>query len=53
MWLNRVTVERNGQASYSSLTDDCLMALGHLQISPTATVLNYGQALFESLSKSG
>ena len=28
MWLNRVTVESNGQASYFSLTDDCLMALG-------------------------
>jgi branched-chain amino acid aminotransferase len=48
MWLNRVTVE-NGQASYSSSTDDCVTDLGYLQISPTATVLNYGQALFEGM----
>lgn len=53
MWLDRVTVEvgkeNEGASAYSSSEDECLVPLGNLELSPTATVLNYGQALFEGL----
>lgn len=49
MWLNRVKVDDSGEADYSASPDDCLTALGNLELSPTATVLNYGQALFEGM----
>lgn len=53
MWVDRVTVEagQEDEASllYSKSEDKCLVPLGYLQMSPTATVLNYGQALFEGL----
>jgi branched-chain amino acid aminotransferase len=45
MWMDRAPVE-SGQASYST---DSLQPLGTLNLSPAATVLNYGQALFEGL----
>lgn len=49
MWLDRVTADTNGSASYSSCTTDCITEMGTLKLSPTATVLNYGQALFEGM----
>jgi branched-chain amino acid aminotransferase len=49
MWLNRVQVDENDEANWSSCTENCLTALGNLELSPTATVLNYGQSLFEGM----
>jgi branched-chain amino acid aminotransferase len=53
MWLDRVSVdsgkEKEAALAYSSKDCQCLVPLGNLQLSPTATVLNYGQALFEGL----
>jgi branched-chain amino acid aminotransferase len=49
MWLNHATVHENGEATYSSSTKECLTALANLQISPAATVFNYGQSLFEGM----
>eukprot|EP00980_Cylindrotheca_fusiformis_P004691 scaffold993_cov110-Cylindrotheca_fusiformis.AAC.1 len=49
MWLDRAQVDVHGDALYSSCTEDCVTEMGALQISPTATVLNYGQALFEGM----
>ncbi|KAL3894815.1 MAG: hypothetical protein SGARI_007633, partial [Bacillariaceae sp.] len=54
MWLNRVTVEPGANdmelsADYSSQDADCLAEFGTFQMSPAATVLNYGQALFEGM----
>jgi branched-chain amino acid aminotransferase len=54
MWLNSVTVDDNeggdgDNHSYSACSENCLTALGHLEISPSATVLNYGQSLFEGM----
>ena len=46
MWTDRAPVDASGQASYST---DSLQPLGTLNLSPAATVLNYGQALFEGL----
>ena len=52
MWLNRVKVVEEDSAmtaNYSASERTCLVPLGDLPLSPTATVLNYGQALFEGL----
>lgn len=54
MWLNRVQVvvtegDSPLSAVYSASPDDCLSEFGTFQLSPAATVLNYGQALFEGL----
>jgi hypothetical protein len=46
MWMDRAPVDSYGRASYST---DCLQPTGTLNLSPAATVLNYGQALFEGL----
>jgi hypothetical protein len=46
MWMNRAPVDASGQASYST---ESLQPLGTLNLSPAATVLNYGQSLFEGL----
>jgi hypothetical protein len=46
MWMDRAPVDASGRASYST---DSLQPLGTLNLSPAATVLNYGQALFEGL----
>lgn len=46
MWMDRTPVDAFGRASYST---DSLQPLGTLNLSPAATVLNYGQALFEGL----
>jgi branched-chain amino acid aminotransferase len=46
MWMDRAPVDASGSASYST---DSLQPLGTLNLSPAATVLNYGQALFEGL----
>jgi hypothetical protein len=46
MWMDRAPVDASGRASYSA---DSLQPLGTLNLSPAATVLNYGQALFEGL----
>ena len=47
MWVNTVSVDDDGNANYSNSCEDCLSAMGTLQLSPTSTVLNYGQSLFE------
>lgn len=56
MWLDRVQVEAGkeleGPSKYSSSDKKCLVPLGDLTLSPTATVLNYGQALFEGVKAS-
>jgi branched-chain amino acid aminotransferase len=54
MWLNRVPVEEHNDgmqftADYSSSSARCLSEFGTFQLSPAATVLNYGQTLFEGL----
>jgi len=52
MWVSRTAVEQNGLAvigEYDDLEEQCLQRSGKLEISPSATVLNYGQALFEGL----
>ncbi|CAB9504546.1 Branched-chain amino acid aminotransferase [Seminavis robusta] len=50
MWLDRVSTAGDGDSTHYSTDDSqCLVPLGDLQLSPTATVLNYGQALFEGL----
>jgi branched-chain amino acid aminotransferase len=56
MWLDRVSVdpgkEEESALAYSSKESQCLVPLRNLELSPTATVLNYGQALFEGLKAS-
>lgn len=51
MWLNVVEVvdddEDGAGAAWSSSPGQCLTEMGNLELPPTATVLNYGQALFE------
>eukprot|EP00339_Tiarina_fusa_P014178 CAMPEP_0117056618 /NCGR_PEP_ID=MMETSP0472-20121206/39288_1 /TAXON_ID=693140 ORGANISM="Tiarina fusus, Strain LIS" /NCGR_SAMPLE_ID=MMETSP0472 /ASSEMBLY_ACC=CAM_ASM_000603 /LENGTH=418 /DNA_ID=CAMNT_0004773147 /DNA_START=259 /DNA_END=1515 /DNA_ORIENTATION=- len=53
MWVNVVDVNDDTSVGaddcYSSSSETCLKALGHLELSPAATVLNYGQALFEGM----
>jgi branched-chain amino acid aminotransferase len=60
MWLNRVVVDDDDEDEpssfeaaadrYSSSSDECIAAFGTgIHLSPAATVLNYGQALFEGL----
>lgn len=49
MWLNKVTVDSNGKAPYSASAEECIADMGNLALSPTATVLNYGQGLFEGM----
>jgi branched-chain amino acid aminotransferase len=53
MWVDRVAVEPGNEAEaslcFSKSEEKCLLPLGNLEMSPTATVLNYGQALFEGL----
>lgn len=52
MWLNRVPVTFvNGlpTAEYEDSAKECLVDMGTIPLSPAATVLNYGQALFEGL----
>ncbi|KAG7359823.1 aminotransferase [Nitzschia inconspicua] len=54
MWLNRVEAKEGDNvmqliADYSASPNDCLSEFGTFQLSPAATVLNYGQALFEGL----
>ena len=52
MWVNVVegdTSNNDDDNLYSACEDTCLKALGHLELSPAATVLNYGQALFEGM----
>lgn len=48
MWLAKVDAT-NKDACYSEDTSKCLVKNGLLQLDPAATVLNYGQALFEGL----
>ena len=49
MWVNVVesSSTANDAENFSSSSEKCLKALGPLELSPAATVLNYGQALFE------
>lgn len=49
MWVNTVTLDEEGHADYSKACEDCLSPMGTLALSPTATVFNYGQALFEGM----
>lgn len=53
MWLDKVEVGDDSSSdappSYSTSPRDCLVPLSSLQLHPTCTVLNYGQALFEGL----
>ena len=49
MWVDTVPVDNQGNAEYSKVCENCLSPMGTLQLSPTATVLNYGQALFEGM----
>ena len=49
MWVNTVEVNKEGHAEYSKLGEECLSPMGTIALSPTATVLNYGQALFEGM----
>ena len=53
MWLNCIQVEsqkeRECSEKYSASDKKCLVPLRDLNMSPTATVLNYGQALFEGV----
>lgn len=49
MWVNTVSVNDQGIAEYSNACEDCLSPMGTLHLSPTATVLNYGQGLFEGM----
>lgn len=52
MWLNTIqAVDNDGSdfSSYSLDSQSCLTEMKNLSLSPTATVFNYGQALFEGL----
>lgn len=49
MWIDTVPVNDQGRADYSKACEDCLSPMGTFQLSPTASVLNYGQALFEGM----
>ena len=54
MWLDQVSVDtvastKDNDATYSASTEQCLVPLGPLPLHPSATVLNYGQSLFEGL----
>jgi branched-chain amino acid aminotransferase len=54
MWLDQVPVtdppqDDNGSSPYTASVEKCLVPLGPLPLHPSATVLNYGQALFEGL----
>jgi branched-chain amino acid aminotransferase len=46
MWVDKIVVDRE---LFSSDAGKNLQPMGVLQLSPAATVLNYGQALFEGL----
>lgn len=46
MWVNTVQVHESQEPSYSL---DAIEPMGKLHLSPSETVLNYGQALFEGL----
>jgi len=46
MWIDRIKVD--GECSFS-IDDSSLQPMGTLELSPAATVLSYGQALFEGL----
>eukprot|EP00977_Amphora_coffeiformis_P011645 scaffold2804_cov181-Amphora_coffeaeformis.AAC.13 len=46
MWVDKVVV---GKESFSADSSRSLQPMGTLQLSPAATVLNYGQALFEGM----
>lgn len=48
MWVDRVVVDED-ETVYSDAVDKCLAPLGPLSLSPTCTVLNYGQSLFEGM----
>lgn len=49
LWVDKIVV---GRESFS--TDNCsLQPMGTLEVSPAATVFNYGQALFEGLKAFG
>ena len=56
MWLDKIPVqagqEAEGSSLYSTSEKQCLLPLQTMELSPTATVLNYGQALFEGLKAS-
>lgn len=56
MWLNRVKVEAAPDddamaftALFSANSRECLSEFGRFEMSPAATILNYGQGLFEGL----
>jgi len=50
MWLDAViTSKNNNNESFSENPTKCLVEFGNLSLSPTCTVLNYGQGLFEGL----
>ena len=52
MWFSRVTAtggNEYGDHHHSCDATKCLVPMGNLELSPTATVLNYGQALFEGM----
>eukprot|EP00537_Pseudo-nitzschia_pungens_P019345 CAMPEP_0172404906 /NCGR_PEP_ID=MMETSP1061-20121228/64986_1 /TAXON_ID=37318 /ORGANISM="Pseudo-nitzschia pungens, Strain cf. pungens" /LENGTH=125 /DNA_ID=CAMNT_0013139901 /DNA_START=97 /DNA_END=471 /DNA_ORIENTATION=- len=44
-----VDVDSSNACYYSSSPESCLIPVGPLALPPSATVLNYGQALFEGL----
>lgn len=46
MWMDRVKMDSDLTPSYST---EALQPMGTIALSPSATVLNYGQALFEGL----
>ncbi|GKY99419.1 hypothetical protein MPSEU_000896600 [Mayamaea pseudoterrestris] len=48
MWCDTVVSDGKAFAPFRA-TNDCLVPMGKLQLSPAATVLNYGQGLFEGL----
>ena len=50
MWLDKVSVDsKSHSAEFSDDPNKCLQLLSSLQLHPSCTVLNYGQALFEGL----
>eukprot|EP00815_Leptocylindrus_aporus_P006465 CAMPEP_0116068084 /NCGR_PEP_ID=MMETSP0322-20121206/11445_1 /TAXON_ID=163516 /ORGANISM="Leptocylindrus danicus var. apora, Strain B651" /LENGTH=409 /DNA_ID=CAMNT_0003555117 /DNA_START=61 /DNA_END=1290 /DNA_ORIENTATION=- len=48
MWIDQIN-EGAGSAAYSSEPRLCLKPMGEIRLHPAATVLNYGQSLFEGM----
>lgn len=49
MWVNKVVVGQGEESFSAGDTSKFLQPMGTLQLSPAATVLNYGQGLFEGM----